>query len=164
MPAGDDDDDPNRTVPVTEVEANGEANANNAPLDRREISGGKFTIKWPVHPGELGVSGWKKHKFWKNTIKGILEWHKISKRQAAWMIQQNCEGTAKTLLEEIDYDQLDFDEIMKMFEEHFQLEPEVEAKKYKAEFEACGRKHNEPMKEFLLRFKRAKKKYEQYAP
>ena len=108
-------------------------------------------IQWPTHPGEYGVSGAKKHKKWKQTVRNIMRLRKIKEDDAALYIMMNTSGHATTLLEYLEEDEATYEKIMKTLENAFKGDDDEKAEESARVFHATARRHSEPMTEYLLR-------------
>ena len=123
---------------------------------------GGIKFEWPVHEGQYGVEGARKHKEWKNRVLGLMELRKVDKKTAAFYIQSFCKGHAPKFVNSsvMPFDKLDFDVIMNTLDTHFAGEADDEAEVAQNEYMKCTRRFGEPVREYITRLEYVKSEYE----
>ena len=138
--------------------ANG--NGNGAGFQNPQLSGiTGIQINWPVHPGELGLAGAKKHKKWKRDVKTIMRLRHIKEDDAALYIQMNVAGRAAGLLQDLEFEDITFAKLMSLFELHFKGDDDEIAEEAHRVFLGTARRHSEPMYEYVLRLEHNRDQY-----
>ena len=142
----------------------GSSNATGVTLPGEDSNNGNvgkngISIKWPQHPGEYGVKGAQKHKQWKNTVKSIMWMKSVDEKTAAVLTQMYATGNSVKFLKDIEFDQLEWTNVLKILDFHFGGDLDDEAADAEKEFRNCARRYGEPVREYLTRLEHVKKEY-----
>ena len=120
---------------------------------------GQIQLKWPPHPSEYGLAGAEKHKRWKDELLGIMKIKKVPEWEAAYYIKHTATGVVKRFFNDIPYQELDFQDMIKTLDFHFEGEPDDSAAKAEKEFLSTARRYGEPLREYIFRLEFNKKEY-----